>query len=144
MSPEYEWTDVPGFEAPEFMPPDYEEALNEPGYRFRLDESIKALERSAAARGVLRGGGTLSGITERAGNMASAEYANVWNRALQRHQETYRGARDEYLPDLLEWQTQTAGMQRAADMAWQRAWDAYVFGIDNEWRREHTFYTTPM
>ena len=144
MRPNYNFEDVPQFEAPEFAPPDADAALNEPGYRFRLDESLKALERSAAAKGVLRGGGTLSGITERAGNMASAEYGNVWNRALQSHQEAYRGATDEYMPNLLEWQTLTAAEQRAGDSEWQRAWDAYVFGIDDVWRREHMIYTTPM
>ena len=141
--PVYNFEDVPQFDAPEFNAPSYEDALNEPGYRFRLDESLKALQRSAAAKGVLRGGGTLSGIAERAGNMASAEYGNVWNRALQSFETTYRGAKDEYLPNLLEWQTLTAAEQRAGDLEWQRYWDAFVYGRDDEWRREHMVYTTP-
>jgi hypothetical protein len=135
---------VPQFDAPEFIGPSYEDALNEPGYRFRLDESLKALQRTAAAKGVLRGGGTLHGITERAQNMAAAEYSNVWNRALQSFQQKYRGARDEYLPNLLEWQTLTSANQRAGDLEWQRAWDNYVFGIDDVFRHEVEVYNTGL
>jgi hypothetical protein len=45
-----------------------------PGYQFRLGEGLKALERSAAARGTLLTGGTLKGIQRYAQDYASGEY----------------------------------------------------------------------
>lgn len=52
----------------------------DPGYQFRLDEGQKALERSAAARGLLSSGSTLKGITNYAQNEGSKEYQNAFNR----------------------------------------------------------------
>ena len=52
----------------------------DPGYAFRMSEGMKALERSAAARGGLLSGGTLK-ATERFGqDLASQEYQNAFNR----------------------------------------------------------------
>lgn len=52
----------------------------DPGYQFRLDEGQKALERSAAARGLLASGSTLKGIQRFAQGEASQEYTNAFNR----------------------------------------------------------------
>jgi hypothetical protein len=52
----------------------------DPGYQFRLGEGQKALERSAAARGLLSSGSTLKGITNYAQGAASQEYQNAFNR----------------------------------------------------------------
>jgi len=54
----------------------------DPGYQFRLTEGIKALERSAAARGLLQSGNTLKGITQYGQNLASDEYQNAFGRYL--------------------------------------------------------------
>ena len=54
----------------------------DPGYQFRMSEGIKALERSAAARGLLQSGGTLKGITQYGQNLASEEYQNAFSRYL--------------------------------------------------------------
>jgi len=137
--PDYRWTPVPGFDAPEFQAPSFEEAQNEPGYRFRLNEGSDAMQRSAAARGVLRGGGTLQDILKYGQNFASSEYSNVWDRAARAHEMRYQGARDEYAPGLMEWQTRMAGMQRQRDLEFQRAWDQYTYGIDDEYRRMQMF-----
>ena len=45
-----------------------------PGYQFRLGESLKALERSAANRGTLLTGGTLKALSRFAQDYASNEY----------------------------------------------------------------------
>ena len=58
----------------------YEDFYKSPDYQFRMDESMKALERSAAARGRLNSGATKSALIERAGNLASSEYNNYANR----------------------------------------------------------------
>jgi hypothetical protein len=52
----------------------------DPGYGFRLSEGMKALERSAAARGGLLSGATMKGITRFGQDTASGEYMNAFNR----------------------------------------------------------------
>lgn len=52
----------------------------DPGYAFRLAQGTKALESSAAARGLLKSGGTLAGIQDYAQGLASQEYQNAFNR----------------------------------------------------------------
>lgn len=52
----------------------------DPGYAFRQSEGMKALERSAAARGGLLSGGTLKGIQRFGQDLASQEYQNAFNR----------------------------------------------------------------
>ena len=50
-----------------------------PGYQFRLNEGMKALQRSAAARGTLLTGGTLKGLERYAQDYASNEYGTRVN-----------------------------------------------------------------
>jgi hypothetical protein len=57
-----------------------QEMYADPGYAFRLNEGVKALDRSAAARGGLLGGNQMRGITEFGQNYASGEYQNAFNR----------------------------------------------------------------
>lgn len=52
----------------------------DPGYAFRLQEGMKALERSAAARGGLLSGATLKGVQEYGQGLASQEFTNAFNR----------------------------------------------------------------
>ncbi len=52
----------------------------DPGYSFRLGEGLKALERSASARGGLLSGSTLKGINRYAQDYGSNEYSNVYGR----------------------------------------------------------------
>jgi len=52
----------------------------DPGYNFRLQEGMKALERSAAARGSLNSGATLKAIARYGQNVATDEYQNAYNR----------------------------------------------------------------
>lgn len=60
--------------------PDATKFKADPAYEFRLSESLRGVENSAAARGVLGSGGTLAGIAERAGNLADQTYGDWWNR----------------------------------------------------------------
>jgi hypothetical protein len=57
-----------------------EQFEQDPGYAFRLSEGTKALERSAAARGLLQSGPTLKGIQRFGQESASQEYGNAFNR----------------------------------------------------------------
>ena len=52
----------------------------DPGYAFRLEQGMKGLQQSAAARGGLLSGTTLRGITDYGQGMASQEYGNAYNR----------------------------------------------------------------
>ena len=58
----------------------------DPGYNFRMAEGIKALERSAAARGLLQSGGTLKGIQQYGQNLASSEYEHAFSRYLSQRE----------------------------------------------------------
>jgi hypothetical protein len=131
---------VPQFKAPaftfneQFRYPSFEEAQNEPGYRFRLDSGLGALQNSAAARGTLRSGATLKGLNDYAQNFASQEYGNVANRSLQGFQtrrdtaqqaweNLFRGAQAEYAPNLVGWQTRA----QLGDNGLNRQWDAWRY-----------------
>lgn len=52
----------------------------DPGYAFRQQQGMQALERSAAARGNLLSGSTLKGIQRFGQDLASQEYQNAFNR----------------------------------------------------------------
>jgi len=52
----------------------------DPGYSFRLAEGLKALQRTAAARGGLLSGAILKGVTRYGQDSASQEYQNAFNR----------------------------------------------------------------
>jgi len=52
----------------------------DPGYQFRLDEGLKALDRQAAARGGLISGSALKAASRYGQDYASNEYTNAFNR----------------------------------------------------------------
>lgn len=66
--------------ASNYTPFGMEQFQADPGYSFRMDEGMKALERSAAARGGLLSGGMLKGIERFSQGLASDEYTNAFNR----------------------------------------------------------------
>lgn len=57
-----------------------EQFQQDPGYAFRQSEGMKALERSAAARGNLLSGSSMKGIQRFGQDLASQEYQNAFNR----------------------------------------------------------------
>jgi len=66
--------------ATEYTPFGMEQFQQDPGYAFRMQEGMKALERSAAARGGLLSGGMLKGAQQYGQGLASQEYMNAFNR----------------------------------------------------------------
>lgn len=66
--------------ASNYTPFGMEQFEADPGYSFRMDEGMKALERSAAARGGLLSGGMMKGIQRFGQGLASDEYTNAFNR----------------------------------------------------------------
>jgi hypothetical protein len=129
-------------QAPAFQAPTVEQALRDPGYQFAAQEGQAALERSAAARGVLGTGGTLKDILAWGGNYAQQRYNDVFNRALQSYgtnyqtqyldpyQASYKSAWDAFLPQLETYAPRSQATQRAGELAYNRAWDQYMFDYD--------------
>jgi hypothetical protein len=72
--------------ASEYTPFGMQQFQQDPGYGFRLSEGMKALERSAAARGGLMSGAQMKGIQRFGQNLASEEYQNAFAR-YQRERE---------------------------------------------------------
>ena len=67
-------------EASRYTPFSMEQFQQDPGYAFRMREGLKALDRSAAARGGLLSGNQLRGVTQFGQDLASQEYTNAFNR----------------------------------------------------------------
>lgn len=82
------------------MPPAFqyrpEQLTTDPGYGFRLSEGLKALERSAAARGGLLSGGTGKALTRYGQEMGSQEFGNAYNRALTEYNSLRQREGEQY------------------------------------------------
>lgn len=63
--------------------PGLQEIQMDPGYGFRFGEGMKALERSAAARGGLLSGSILKGAQRYGQELGSQEYQNAYARAME-------------------------------------------------------------
>lgn len=63
-----------------FSMADYQQ---DPGYQFRLQQGLQALDRSASARGGLLSGGALKGIQQYGQGLASQEYGAAYDRYQQ-------------------------------------------------------------
>jgi hypothetical protein len=123
---------APVFDAPRFNMPDFSHMTEDPSYQFRLNQGEEALNASAAAKGMLRTGGTLKDILDYGQNSASQEAGNIFNRAIQSYTQNYNAARDEFAPRMAEYQARVGG----ANLGFGRAWDAYTFPISEERARE--------
>lgn len=140
--PSFNFRDLPMFKAPrftfneKFTAPDAEAVLADPGYRFRADEGQGALERSAAARGLLRSGGTLKDLSKWSQEFASQEYGNVYDRALKEFitrrdtafgdwDRQFQGAQAEYAPLLAQWQFLSGAERDAALAGFNREWQIH-------------------
>jgi hypothetical protein len=103
----------PQFDAPDYTPvdpfkaPSLQDAQNEPGYAFAMEQGRKALENSAAAKGVLRTGGTLKDLFSWGDQFGEQNYAESYNRSanawglsnkanLDQYDIKYKGAHDEF------------------------------------------------
>ncbi len=63
-----------------------QDVANDPGYQFQLQQGQQALQRSAAAKGMLNSGATLKGLDRYSQGLAATGYQNAWNR----NQTAYR------------------------------------------------------
>ena len=134
-------------DAPQFQAPTLADAQASPGYRFRSLEGQKALERSAAARGLLRTGGTLKDINDYGQNFASQEYGNVFNRSLEGYDRSLRAygtqtgfERDRALStarNMLDaWSTRFNAQRRAMELLASIGSNIYMNNQDDPGRNE--------
>lgn len=66
-----------------FDPAALEAFRRSPDYKFALEEGLKSVEASRAAKGLLKSGGTLEELQERGSGLASQNFGNYVSRLLQ-------------------------------------------------------------
>ena len=84
------YTPPPAFSYGDFVAPDPNDLNNDPSYKFTLGQEQSAIQRSAAARGVLNTGGTIYDLLSNAKDLANTGYAGLWNRKMGEY-STNRG-----------------------------------------------------
>jgi hypothetical protein len=72
-----------------FTPPTADQARQTPGYQFTQDQGMHAVENSAAARGDLLSGNTLTDLTKFGQGLADTTYQQTYDRALGQYQQNY-------------------------------------------------------
>ncbi len=73
----------------QFQAPTIQQAEQEPGYQFALQQGTNALTNSAAASGNLLTGNTGEALQQYGQQAGQQDYQNVYNRALQQYQQSY-------------------------------------------------------
>ena len=104
----------PAAAEPTYTPFGMSQFQTDPGYQFRMSEGLKALERSAASRGLLTSGPSAKGIMRFGQDLASDEYQNAFTRYMA---ETQRMREERLSP--LEYQIglgQAAASGQAANV----------------------------
>lgn len=94
---------------------------NDPGYQFRMQQGMQALQRSAAASGGLNSGGFAKGLADYSQGLASQEYGNAWDRNFRADQANFgnlmgsAGMGFGAAQDLGNWNGQYAGARAGLD-----------------------------
>jgi len=73
----------------QFQAPTAQQAEQTPGYQFQLQQGEQALQNSAAASGGALSTGNLKNINNYAQGVASTNYQQTYNNALQQYQQSY-------------------------------------------------------
>jgi hypothetical protein len=124
--PKYNFGDLPQFKGlPDYVGPTFEEAMNDPGYRFAADEGRRAREASAASRGDLRTGGTLRSLEKYGQNMAAQQYANVDSRNFRNYGQRYRQELDRYSPTLADYMMRSQAEIGSKNLGFNQGWRNY-------------------
>lgn len=91
----------------------------DPGYQFRLNEGLKALQNSAAAKGNLNSGATMKDLLRYGQDYGSQEYGNIYNREYNR------------LSNLVNLGQNSAAQTGAAGQGYANAYGNTVTGMAN-------------
>lgn len=73
---------------------------NDPGYQFQLTQGMKALNNSAAARGLSASGSTLKAAANYEQGVAGTSYNNAYNRALGTYQTNFQNTYSTLMPQV--------------------------------------------
>lgn len=76
----------------QFNAPTEQQAQSTPGYQFTLNQGLKSVQNSAAARGLGVSGAALKGAASYTTGLADSTYNDVFNRALQTFNTNYSSA----------------------------------------------------
>jgi hypothetical protein len=136
---------LPAYQKPEdfsyadFIAPSAEEVLAEdPGYQFRLGEGLRAMEAGAAAKGTLRGGGTLKGLMDYGQSAASQEYQRAYGRRATDYERNRQAAERAYTTNLGAGQTayelQVGAQQQAYDRQRRNALEQAKLARENAYQ----------
>lgn len=140
----------PPFSYANWKAPSVDEALNDPGYQFRVSQGRDQLQNWAAARGTLNDSGTAKALEDYGQNSASQEYSNIWNRDFSAWNTGYGNALGAYntnyntqysqpyqaayagwnagtvQPGMQGYSTQASAGQHQNDMNYSNAWNQYL------------------
>jgi len=136
FAPVPQFEGLPDFQGPTFKAPSFEDAMNDPGYKFAVDQGVKARDASAASRGSLRTGAQLRSLDEYGQNMGAQQYSNVYGRRFGEHVQDYgqkwgeygqryRQALDQYSPKYGEWTLGANAEIGAKNIANSNMWTDY-------------------
>lgn len=134
------------FQYGEFAAPTKESILQDPGYQARLQEGQKALETSAAAKGLLRTGATLKGLSQYGQEMASQEYGKAFERektgyeanrsqAEKEWQSAYQKAMDQYQSARSAQESQYQNAYKSAYDMWQAGTQQKQLGYETSYNK---------
>lgn len=90
------YTPPPAFSYADFVAPSGDELNSDPLYKYSLKMQQDAIQRSAAARGILNTGGTIYDLLSNANDIATSAYGSLYNRNLGTYETNRRGAVDTY------------------------------------------------
>lgn len=79
-----------------FSAPTADQAAQTPGYQFTQQQGLKAVQNSAAARGLGTSGAALKGAASYATGLADSTYNDVFNRALSTYNSNYGTAQSNF------------------------------------------------
>lgn len=114
---------IPGFSAPgapvfnytPYRAPTMESVLSGADFQNRLNSANRQLERSAAAKGMLRSGNTLADVSELTSNFQTQAYDQELQRSLAAWDRGFQGEQAGFAPRLEQWRINAntlAGMNR--------------------------------
>lgn len=90
------YTPPPAFSYADFVAPDPNKLSSDPNYQYTLKTEQDAIQKSAAARGVLNTGGTINDLLLNARDVASQGYQGLFGRDLATYQTNRGNALDQY------------------------------------------------
>lgn len=79
----------PNMQPGNFEAPDPSKIGDDPGYKFRVGQAVGGLQNTAAAKGLLNSGGTLSNILGLEDQFAGQEYQGAWDRKFANWQQNW-------------------------------------------------------